>query len=159
LNCIQLRKPALDLSDVVRQPFTLITEHPSECISGTVAGSARPRGRRGAHAGHVCGPDGEFRPVVRRQAKQLANYRERQDSRIARNEISRAALAGHADRLDEPDAELAGDDGRSNKAAPRYAFALAYRCALLKADALLEASSISRGLNHPADEDCSRSRL
>jgi hypothetical protein len=114
---------------------------------------------RGAHAGHVCGPGGEFRPVVRRQAKQLANYRERQDSRIARNEISRAALAGHADRLDEPDAELAGDDGRSNKAAARYAFALAYRCALLKADALLEASSISRGLNHPADEDCSRSRL
>jgi hypothetical protein len=70
-----------------------------------------------------------------------------------------SALAGHADRLDEPDAELAGDDGRSNKAAARYAFALAYRCALLKADALLEAFSISRGLNHPADEDCSRSRL
>jgi hypothetical protein len=38
-----LRKPALDLSDVVRQTCTLITEHRSECIRGTVAGFAWPR--------------------------------------------------------------------------------------------------------------------
>jgi hypothetical protein len=38
-----VRKPALDLSDVVRQTCTLITEHRSECISGTVAGFAWPR--------------------------------------------------------------------------------------------------------------------
>jgi hypothetical protein len=40
-----MRKPALDLSDVVRQECTLIDYRSIavECISGTVAGFARPR--------------------------------------------------------------------------------------------------------------------
>jgi hypothetical protein len=41
-DALYVRKPALDLSDVVRQPFTL-KPHRRECISGTVAGFARPR--------------------------------------------------------------------------------------------------------------------
>jgi hypothetical protein len=42
---LHLRKPALDLSDVVRQECTLIDYRSIavECISGTVAGFARPR--------------------------------------------------------------------------------------------------------------------
>jgi hypothetical protein len=86
-----MRKPALDLSDVVRQPFTLITEHP---VSALAARSPDLLGRaeRSSPTPHKAarrrrGLDGESadRAIIRsRNARRRRTLSERSSTRFYR---------------------------------------------------------------------------